>query len=88
MTRGGQGGHCAQVGCAYVLDAAEWRRLRTAGSQARQPGRHPGGRKHTVIVIGRALLSRAIASIGTACAANLTPQRPEQREPTTRQWAM
>src|SRR5204862_217212 len=46
-TRGGQGGHRAQVGCAYVLDAPKWGRLRTAGSQARQLGGHPGGRKYT-----------------------------------------
>ena len=52
-TRGGQSGHRAQVGCAYVLDAAQWSRVRTAGSQARQPGGHPGGRKFIARLIGR-----------------------------------
>ena len=52
-TRGGEGGHRAQVGCAYVLDAAQWGRLRTAGSHARQPGGHPGGREFIARLIGR-----------------------------------
>ena len=30
-----KGSHRTQVGCAYVLDAAEWSRLRAAGSHAR-----------------------------------------------------
>ena len=52
-TRGGESRHRAQVGCAYVLDAAQWSSIRTAGSQARQPGGHPGGRKFIVRLIGR-----------------------------------
>jgi transposase len=52
-TRGGESSHRAQVSCAYVLDAAEWSRVRTAGSQARQPGGHPDGRKFIARLIGR-----------------------------------
>jgi len=37
-TRGGQGRHRTEISGAYVLDAAQWSSLRTAGSQARQPG--------------------------------------------------
>jgi hypothetical protein len=34
-------------------DAAQWSSVRTAGSQARQPGGHPGGGNSIVRLIGR-----------------------------------
>jgi len=37
----------------YVLDAAKWSRLRTAGSHASQPGRHPGEREFIAGLIGQ-----------------------------------
>src|SRR5207302_9976674 len=51
--RSGQSRHRAQVGCAYVLDAAHRSRLRTAGSHARQPAGHPGEHCFTDLLIGR-----------------------------------
>ena len=45
--------HRAEIGCAYVLDAAQWGRLRTAGSQAREPGGCPGEHQLIARLIGR-----------------------------------